>query len=80
MRREIARLNSRGELQAVAELEHTKCGDQGDPGQMVRFGTWNAVVKYGSARFGPAITAWNDAPEGRALVAQLGENQFLVAG
>jgi hypothetical protein len=38
------------------------------------------VVKYGSARFGPATTAWNATPEGRALVAQLGENQFLVAG
>jgi hypothetical protein len=46
----------------------------------MRFGTWRAVVKYGSARFGPAATPWNATPEGRALVAQLGENQFLVAG
>ena len=37
-------------------------------------------MKYESARFGPATTAWKAMPEGRALVAQLGENQFLVAG
>ncbi len=80
MQREIARLNFEGKLKAVAEPVHTRGGDQGDPRQTMRFGTWNAVVKYGSARFGPAGTAWNATPEGRALVAQLGENQFLVAG
>jgi hypothetical protein len=80
MQREIARLNFEGNLQAVAEPVHTKGEDQGDPRQTMRFGTWKAVVKYGSARFGPATTAWNTIPEGRALVAQLGENQFLVAG
>jgi hypothetical protein len=79
MQREIARLNFEGKLKAVAEPVHTKGGDQGDPRQTMRFGSWNAVVKYGSARFGPATT-WNEKPEGRALVAQLGENQFLVAG
>jgi hypothetical protein len=80
MQREIARLNFEGKLKAVAEPVHTKGGDQGDPRQTMRFGSWNAVVKYGSARFGAATTAWNEKPEGRALVAQLGENQFLVAG
>jgi hypothetical protein len=80
MQREIARLNFEGKLKAVAEPVHTKGGDQGDPRQTMRFGTWKAVVKYGSARFGPATTAWNATPEGRALVVQLGDNQFLVAG
>jgi hypothetical protein len=80
MQREIARLNFEGKLQAVAEPVHTKGGDQGDFRQTMHFGTWNAVVKYGSARFGPATTSWNATPEGRALMVELGENQFLVAG
>ena len=80
MQQDIARLMFDGKLQAVAEPPHFTGGDQGDPRQILHFGTWDAVVKYGSARFGPATTAWNTIPEGRALVAQLGENQFLVAG
>ena len=80
MQREIARLNSKGKLQAMAEPVHTKCGGQGDHRQTMRFGSWSAAMKYESARFGPATTAWKAMPEGRALVAQLGENQFLVAG
>ena len=36
-------------------------------------------MTWGSAQFGPA-TGGNQRPQGRALVAQLGDNQFLVAG
>jgi hypothetical protein len=80
MQREIARLNFEGKLKAVAEPLHFKGGDQGDPRQTMSFGDWNAVVKYGTARFGPSSAASNPTPEGRALVAQLADNQFLVAG
>jgi len=80
MQREIARLNFEGKLKAVAEPLHFKGGDQGDPRQRLPFGSWNAVVSYGSARFGPSTAGSNPTPEGRALVAQLGDNQFLVAG
>jgi hypothetical protein len=72
MMREIARLNFEGKLQAVAE-------EAGKPNNTLAFGTWNATVSYGGGRGGRGATG-NAQPTGRALVAQLGENQFLVAG
>jgi len=71
MQREIARLNFEGKLQAVAE-------EQGKATQTLPFGSWNAVVSFGAARSNRG--AGNPKPAGRALVAQLKDNQFLVAG
>jgi hypothetical protein len=71
MMRDVARLNFEGKLQAVAE-------EQGKTTQILPFGPWNAVVSYGAPNRGPA--AGNPKPEGRALVAQLKDNQFLVTG
>lgn len=71
MMREVARLNYEGKLQAVAEIE-----DQ--PTQTLHFGKWDAVVSYGGSRGGSP--KGNPEPIGRALVAQLNVNQFLVAG
>lgn len=72
MAREIARLNFEGKLQAAAE-------EQGTVTQTLHFGAWDAVVSYGVwARNGRP--AGNPQPMGGALVAQLKENQFLVAG
>jgi hypothetical protein len=73
MMREIARLNFEGKLQAVAQ-------ETGTPTNTLPFGAWNAVVSYGGGRRGrgPAVSAAE--PTGRALVAQLGDNRFLVAG
>jgi len=72
MAREIARLNFEGRLQAVAE----------EPGQLTQtlsFGAWNATVSYGVwSRYGHP--AGNPQLMGGALVAQLKDNQFLVAG
>jgi beta-galactosidase GanA len=79
MDREIARLNFDGKLQAVAE----------DPAvttpQTMVFGPWTATVSYGlrmfgGARPGAAPAAPNPDPKGRALVAQLGPDEFLVTG
>jgi hypothetical protein len=42
------------------------------------FGPWEAVVSYGASRNNRAMG--NPEPTGRVLVAQLKENQFLVAG
>ena len=72
MMRDIARLNFEGKLQAVAE-------ETGKPSSTLAFGQWNATVSYGSGRGGRA-PANNPEPTGRALVAQLADNQFLVAG
>ncbi len=71
MMRDVARLNYEGKLQAVAEIEE-------QPTQTLHLGTWDAVVSYGGNRGGSP--KGNSEPIGRALVAQLNANQFLVAG
>ena len=71
MMRDVARLNFEGKLQATAEVE-------GEPAQILHFGNWDALVSYGSGGRGPA--KGNPEPIGRALVAQLNDNQFLVTG
>ena len=71
MMRDIARLNFEGKLQAVAE-------EQGKPAQTLHFGDWDAFVTYGSGR--GAAPRQGSEPTGRALVAQLKDNQFLVTG
>jgi hypothetical protein len=71
MAREIARLNFEGKLQAVAE-------EKGKPEQLLSFGPWTASVSYGTQR--NRIGTGNPEPIGRALVAQLADNRFLVAG
>jgi hypothetical protein len=71
MDRDVARLNFEGKLKTVAE-------EQGEVTQTLPFGAWNATVAYG-ARANQKPTG-NPQPTGRALVAQLGDNQFLVAG
>jgi hypothetical protein len=71
MMRDVAHLNFEGKLQATAEVE-------GEPTQTLHFGNWDAVVSYGTGGRGPA--KGNPEPIGRALVAQLKDNQFLVTG
>jgi beta-galactosidase GanA len=74
MMRELARLNFEGKLRAVAEEEKTHT-------QSMDFGPWKAQVSYGVPVWGPGNNpAGNPQPEGRALVAQLDENVFLVTG
>jgi beta-galactosidase GanA len=79
MDREIARLNFEGKLQAVCEDPATRT-----PQTMV-FGPWTASVSYGLRQFGGAFPGAagatpNPNPTGRALVAQLGPDEFLVTG
>ncbi len=71
MMRDVARLNFEGKLQAIAE-------EKGTPTETLHFGAWDAVISYGAFRHNPA--AGNPEPTGRALVAQLADNQFLVTG
>jgi hypothetical protein len=71
MQREIARLNFEGKLQAAAEKK-------GEASETLAFGAWNAMVSWGNAR--GSRTEGNAEPVGRILVAQLKDNQFLVAG
>jgi beta-galactosidase GanA len=74
MMREAARLSFEGKLQAVAE-------DKGEHTQTMDFGGWKAVITYGVPAFGFGNDApGNTEPIGRALVAELGESQFVVTG
>jgi len=81
IQREIARLNFEGKLKAVAEPPHIdffQGGDVPNLTQTMPFDGWDAVVSYGVSRDG--AVGWNPTPEGRALVAQIGDNEFLVTG
>ena len=72
--REVARLNFEGKVQTVEE-------ETGRGMEMLNFGAWRAVVGFGaSGRRKPGDAQGNATPIGRALVAQLAENQFLVTG
>jgi hypothetical protein len=74
MDREVARLAYDGKLQAVAE-------EKDRPSQTLDFGAWQATVSYGLGSFGPGEhPPGNPEPTGRALVAELGTDHFLVAG
>ena len=74
MDREVARLNFEGKLQAVAE-------DPAMHSQTLEFGPWTATVSYGLRMFGRAANPpGNTDPTGRAMVAQLGPDEFLVTG
>jgi hypothetical protein len=72
MAREVARLNFEGKLQAVAE-------EQGKITQALSFGAWDATVSYGVWERNGRPSG-NPQPMGGAMVAQLKDNQFLVAG
>jgi hypothetical protein len=72
--REIARLNFEGKLQAVVE-------EKDKPSQTLIVAPWQVTISYGLSQFGPGTNPpGNPEPTGRALIAQLGENEFLVAG
>ena len=72
--RELARLSFEGRLHSAVEEkdEHT---------QTIDLGRWKAVVTYGVPAFGfGREPRGNPEPVGRALVGELGEDRFLVAG
>lgn len=73
MMRDIASLDFAGKLQATAQP------DDGAP-QLLHFGPWDAVITYQPHRRPGEPAPQTGEPLGRALVAQLGPNQFLVTG
>jgi beta-galactosidase GanA len=79
MDREIAQLNFEGKVQAV-------CEDPAVRSQTLVFGPWTATVGYGQPQFGGggrgggAAATPNPDPTGRALIAQLGPDEFLITG
>jgi beta-galactosidase GanA len=74
MDRLIAELNFEGKVKGVSE-------DPAVHRQTLDFTGWQAVVSYGLPQFGGFKAApGNDPPDGGAMIAQLGPNEFLVTG
>ncbi|HTQ54042.1 MAG TPA: DUF5597 domain-containing protein [Bryobacteraceae bacterium] len=74
MMREVARLSFAGKL-------HTAVEEKEEHAQTLDLGPWQALVSYGVPPFGFGRNPkGNPQPEGRVLIGQLDENQFLVAG
>jgi beta-galactosidase GanA len=74
MMHEIAQLGFEGRLHAAVE-------EKGESRQTLALGRWRAVVTFGPPTFGYGRSPQgNPESVGRVLVAQLGENEFLVAG
>lgn len=71
--REIARLNFEGKLKAAVDAP-------GQAEQELDFGAWKASIRFGfpqpDGRHPPGTPSYT----GRALVAQLGPDEFLVTG
>lgn len=74
MDREIARLNFEGKLKTAVE-------EEGAAQASLDFGKWQATVSFGYPQFdgGPKPPGTKDH-HGRALVGQLGPDEFLVTG
>ena len=92
MAREIARLNFAGKLRTAVQGEPEPNPEQlaavppsqglaGPPDRVLHLDGWDAAVAFGTfGRNGARPKPIPIEPGGRVLVAQLGENQFLVTG
>ncbi|MGA8310029.1 MAG: DUF5597 domain-containing protein, partial [Terriglobales bacterium] len=74
MSREVARLNFEGKVKTAVE-------EEGEYQKELDFGNWQATVSFGFPQYGrERKPAEGKDHHGRALVAQLSENEFLVTG
>jgi hypothetical protein len=71
MMRELARWNFEGKIKTVVEKE-----DHG--GQTIDLGEWEAIVSFSSLSGRNAKP--NARPVGKAMIVQLGENEFILTG
>ncbi|MFN8207242.1 MAG: DUF5597 domain-containing protein [Bacteroidales bacterium] len=71
MMRELAKWSFEGKIKSVVERE-----DHGK--QTVNLGGWEAIVSFGSS--GRQMENANEKPVGKAMIIQLGENEFLLMG
>lgn len=71
MMRELARWSFEGKIKSVVEREdHAP--------QNIDLGSWQAIVSFGPS--GRHADQPNTRPLGRAMVVQLGENEFILIG
>ena len=73
MSRELAKLNYEGKLRTAVE-------DAGEATEELDFGPWQAAARFGFPQRDGRRPPGTDDHHGRALVAQLGPDEFLVTG
>ena len=71
MMRELAKWAFEGKIKSVVEGEDHAV-------QTINLGSWQAIVTFGAARRNRVQV--NDRPISKAMVVQLGENEFLLIG
>jgi len=71
MMRELAKWSFEGKIKAVVERE-----DHAE--QAIDLGSWQAIVKFGAS--GWRTEQANKHPIGKAMIVQLGENEFVLIG
>jgi Domain of unknown function (DUF5597) len=76
-----ARLRARSHASTLKASYRVFRKKTANPSQILDFGTWQAVISYGLGQFGRrAEPPGNPEPSGRAFIAQLGPDEFLVSG
>ncbi|HYK35348.1 DUF5597 domain-containing protein [Alloacidobacterium sp.] len=73
MDREIAQWNFEGKLKTAVE-------EPGEPRTTLDFGKWKANVTFGLPQYGDARVTGSKEHDGRALIVQISEDEFLVTG
>ena len=74
MSRELAKWSFEGSIRSVVEPES-------HADQVIDLGNWQAVVKFGTLRYGPIQKNSSEAPAtGKAMMVILGENEFFAIG
>jgi beta-galactosidase GanA len=73
MDREIAQWNFEGRLKTAVE-------EPGQPRTTLDFGKWKAAVTFGLPQYGEGHTPGSKEHDGRALIMQISEDEFLVTG
>jgi Domain of unknown function (DUF5597) len=73
MDRELARLNFEGKVRTAVELP-------GHPTTTIDWGKWKADIYYGMPLHGNGEAHGSEDSRGRVIIAQLGPDEFLVAG
>jgi beta-galactosidase GanA len=71
MMRELAKWGFEGKIKAVVERE-----DRAD--QTIDLGSWQAIVSFGAS--GRRTAQTNKRPIGKAMIIQLGNNEFVLIG
>jgi len=71
--REIAQWNYEGKLKTAVE-------EPGQPRTILDFGKWKATVTFGLPQYGEGRSTGSKEHDGRALIVQISENEFLVTG